>query len=172
MRSSKKIVLGGILSALSLIFLFAANVSPLFDLCLTVIASFAMFIGIIELGRKWAFIMYVVVSVLGFLIVPKQAPLLIFVFFLGYYPLIKSIAEQRRKRSVEYIIKFCVLNAASIICLILFKGILFPDTEVTPVMGVLYIIASNVIFIIYDKAITRLITVYTYKFRQKLNLGK
>lgn len=169
MSITKKIVLGGILSAFTLILLFFANLSNLFDICLVVIASMIMFVGVIELGRKWMLVMYAAVSILGILIIPIRAPLLMFVLFLGYYPFVKSLTEQLKRRSLEYLIKFVLFNLAAVICITLFRSLFFSDGILTNMMAVIFIIIGNGLFLLYDIVMTRLVTMYLYKIRPRFN---
>lgn len=168
MSTTKKIVLGGILSAFALILLFFANLSNLLDISFTVIASMVMFVGIIELGRKWMLVMYAAVSILGLLIIPIRAPLIMFIIFLGYYPFVKSLLEQTKSRAFEYIIKFLIFNAAAIICITLFKNLFFADSALTNMMAVIFILIGNAVFFIYDKVMTRLLTLYIYKIKPRM----
>ncbi len=169
MSNARKTALGGILAAFALILLFFANLSNVLDLCLVVIASMVMFAGAIELGRKWMLIMYAAVTVLGFLIIPIRAPLIMFALLLGYYPFVKSLTEQLKRRSVEYVIKFAVFNAAAAVCMIFFKSLFFDNLTLTNMMAVIFIIIANGLFLLYDIAMTRLVTVYMYKIRPKFN---
>ncbi len=168
MSKAKKTVLGGILSALALILLFFANLSNVLDICLLVIAGMVMFVGVIELGRKWMLIMYAAVTILGLIMIPVRAPLIMFALFLGYYPFVKSFTEQFKKRAAEYAVKFAVFNAAAAICMIFFKSLFFENASATNMMMIFFFIIANALFLLYDIAMTRLVTIYIYKIRPKL----
>ncbi|MBQ1436073.1 MAG: hypothetical protein IIZ19_09280 [Clostridia bacterium] len=168
MSKAKKTALGGILAAFALILLFLANLSNVLDICLVVIASMVMFVGVIELGRKWMLIMYAAVTLLALLLVPIRAPLIMFALFLGYYPFVKSLTEQLKQRSAEYVIKFAVFNAAAVICMVFFKTLFFENVTLTNMMAIIFVIIANGLFLLYDIAMTRLITMYMYRIRPKL----
>ncbi len=172
MSIAKKTGLGGMLAALSLLFLFLANITPLLDLCMAIISSFMIVVAMIEIGRKWAFMMFAAVSILGFFIVPIRAPLILFIVLLGYYPIVKSFAERQKRRLYEFLIKFAVFNAAFVICICFFKELIFFDAELTTTMTIAFLVIGNGIFLLYDFALTRLIAFYMYGIRPKLKLNR
>ena len=125
-------------------------------------------------GRPTATLVYVAVSILSLIIVPVKEAAFLFVGFFGYYPIIKSKLEQLRPRLIEYLVKFLIFNASVIGCYAILIYIMGIDEvlEETGMFGqyslLVLILLGNIMFIIYDFAITNLTYVYTSWFRPKI----
>ena len=55
---------------------------------------------VIEIGRKWAFTAYIVISILSIFILPDKETAMMFVGFFGYFPVLKSMIEQKLNKVV------------------------------------------------------------------------
>jgi riboflavin transporter FmnP len=63
--TTRALTLGGLLSALSLLFLVIGTVSPTADLSLYALSSLPVAIAVIELGQRRAWLVYLAVSLIG-----------------------------------------------------------------------------------------------------------
>ena len=99
---------------------------------------------------------------------------MLFVGFFGYYPVLKGKLEKIRVRLVEYLVKFVVFNVAMIanyLIIIYLFGIQDVLEEVGPLgqySVVLLLLMGNVVFFIYDVALSRIITAYREVLRKKI----
>lgn len=170
LNKTKKVAFCGIISALSIVVLLLAYF-PYLTYALPAIAGAFFVIVVAHLGVKWAFLTYLVTSVLAFVGVEKEA-MLIFVCFFGFYPIIKYLFEKMNKPIIEYILKFLVFN----ICVVLFYylstyifGISVEDfTSGLKYATLILLVAANITFLVYDIALNRVIALYFNRFHNKL----
>ena len=151
-KKSRFIAVCAMLAALSVAILYIASVSPTGRLGIVAASSLLGIAAVIEATVKGGCAVYVVTALLGFLIVPeKSAPLL--------YPIIKSIAENRQSRALEWLIKLLSANAALTAILLLFSGLvkdfLGLDWGMLPIYAVF-----NVCFVIFDIGVSKVIGLY------------
>ena len=173
MKPSVKVAFGAILTALSVILLFVGGITGTLDLAAAALASFCVIFAVIEMGYGSAFLVYAAASVLG-LLLPVKTPALFFAAFFGYYPLVKSFAE---KLSVilSYVIKLAVYSIAYFVMIALSLVVITEDiatgNNLILLYAALYLVCA-VILIIYDVALTRIITAYNVSLRKKLGINR
>ena len=173
MKTSSRIALGGIMGALSLLCLLL-TVFPYATYALPALASFFLFPVIIECGKKWGAAVYAATALLALLIVPDIEAKALYVSFFGMYPLLKSVAE-RVNRVAEWVIKLAAFNGAAVATYGVLLGLqLVPIADfavgslTTPIALAVLLAAGNVVFVIYDLGLTRVLSVYVYRFRPML----
>lgn len=168
MNKSRKMALGGILCAIIIIFLFLAGITNTIDLCLVLASSAVITIIIIELDKKYAFIMYAATAILCFFVIPHNMATILYIFFFGYYPIVKSLTEKQKSRVLEYIVKFANFTLALLVSIFLYKTLFFEGKDVSNIVFVLIIAAANAIFLIYDIALTKFVILYMMKLRKRI----
>jgi hypothetical protein len=173
LKNSAKIALSGVIVALCAAIMFLTGVFPIATYSLPAIAGFLMVVLVVETDFKTAMIAYTASSVLVYLISPDQEAKLMYIFFFGHYCILKSQIEKLNKRWLEYIIKLalfnvCIVSAYSII------AFLFGLDKLAESFGdfgkyslIVFLFFGNVIFVIYDFALTNLIAVYIKIIRPK-----
>lgn len=170
MKQSGKVALGGMLIALSVVILIP-SVLEVFSYTLPAIAGMLTMFAVVELDKKWAAGVYAATSILGLLLVPNKEAVVLYAVFFGYYPIIKAILESKLPRAAEYVTKFVIFNVAMILdFLVMTKIFGMPFDEFMGIEGetgawVKFIVPimlalGNLVFIVFDIAITRIITVY------------
>ena len=168
-----KLTLSAAIAAVSLVLMFLTGMFPLGTFALPCIAGVMITSIVIECGYKWAVAVYVVVAILAFVISSDKEAALYFVMLFGYYPLLKGIFEGKIKsKTTQYILKFAVFNVAVVAAFLLTTFFLSVPAEEFTIAGFyvpwVFLIAGNIFFIIYDKAVTSIITLYIHRFRGKL----
>ena len=84
MSKSGKIALGGLLTALGVVLMFLTGLIPIGTYALPAIAGVLLIVAVIEIGAKWAWMIYAAVAVLSLLFAAdKEAALLFVLFFPG-----------------------------------------------------------------------------------------
>ena len=119
-----------------------------------------------------------VVPVLMF--VPDKEVALVFVFLLGYYPLVKPRLERIRLPLVRGLCKLLLCNGAvlamyGLVLLLVPAGSISQELKTTALAVSLATLAmGNVAFLLYDRALHNLLQVYQLVWRPKLHkmLGK
>ena len=82
MRNSGKIALGGLISALCLVCMFLTGLIPFATIALPAIAGVLLIVVVIELGKRWALLVYAAVSLLSILLTADMEAKLLFILFL------------------------------------------------------------------------------------------
>lgn len=167
-NKSKRIAVGGILIALTIIVLFFATVLPTSRLALFTLSSFLVAVIVIEFGIKFAWIFYIACSILSFLSpIPNKIELIFYVAFFGYYPMVKFYVERINIIFIEYILKLLAFNVGLFLILKVAKEILFRDINIQVALWVLIVIAQ-IAFFLYDYLFTLFIQYYNNKLRRML----
>lgn len=169
-KSSFNVAMGGIVAALAVVLMFFTGVFPFATYALPALAGLLMVIIVIDYNAKWAVSVYVAVSILSLLITPDREAAMLFIAFFGYYPILKSVFE-KLPRVIEYVLKFLVFNVAIVGAYYVIINVFgMPDilSEFKEVGIPLMLGLGNVTFLIYDIAITKMITLYVKWFKPKI----
>ena len=179
MNTAKKIAFCSVLTAVSSVVLFIGGFIEIIDLTAAAIASLCVILGVIEFGYRYSFLIYSVSAVLSFLVLPGAArtPALYFAVFFGYYPILKSVAE-KAGIFLSWAIKILIFSAAYTVLSLLTAKIIFPQSdfglpqpETKWLLAVFYFICL-IVFILYDIALTRAITIYISRLRRAMGIDK
>jgi len=178
LKTSKTVALGGIISSLSLVCLALSSIFPFAEYSSPALAGILLVVLVIEINKKTALIAYLAISILSIFIMPNKEATIIFIGFLGYYPILKSFFEQFKSRFVEYLLKFLLFNIMIFASYFVIIN-LFGMTEILDEMssfsqyGIYGLVGlGNIAFLIYDFALTRLILTYIQKIKPKLRIKK
>ena len=171
---SFKVSLGGIVSALCLVSMFLTGIMPMLAYTLPALAGALLIIIVIEINMKWAFVTYASVGLLSIFITPDKEAAILFVLFLGYYPVLKSIIEKIKNRYIEWIVKLLCFNFSVIIAYTLIINV-FGMMVVFDEFGdfgqytfAILLALANIVFVIYDIALTKAISSYINWLRPKI----
>lgn len=167
---SARTAVGGIVSALSIVLMFLTSVIPSLTYALPAAAGILLTVIVIEIDKKWAFGVYAAVSLLSVLLIADKEAALMYIMFFGYYPILKGVFEGKLNPIVSWILKFAVFNIgvvlATIISVYVFN-IPFDEMEKYGIKAAIGLLAAgNVVFLIYDFAMTNLIKLYLLKWRK------
>lgn len=165
--------MGGIASALCLL-LMMLTIIPIATYTMPALAGMVLIVVVIENGYSTAWMVYVAVGFLSLFICPDKEAAMLFVGFFGYYPILKGKLEKIKKRSMEYLSKFSIFNLAMILnylVIIYLFGIQDILEDVGPLgkfSVLLLLLMGNVVFFVYDIALSRIITAYRMVLRKKI----
>lgn len=165
-RQAHGVAMGGMVTALSLILLVAAGIVPTMEFVFTAIAGILLIVAVLDLQMKWAWGIFVAVTLLGLLLCPDKSVVIFYLFFFGHYPLVKNYIERLHSRVLQWVLKLPLFN----ICLILAYLVvakLFGVSDAAMRYGYLITLAlANVAFVLYDIALSRLIVTYVLRLRK------
>lgn len=129
-----------------------------------------LIVVVIELGAGWAWPVYIASSILSLLIAGDKEAAMLFVVFFGYYPILKAYIERIRHKFVSYLLKFSVFNAAMVLAFFLSIRLLGVPEDSFTVFGIYlpwaFLIAGNLVFAVYDYAISTLVVLYFQRFHR------
>jgi len=163
LKKSKRIALSAILSALSVLFLYLGSVIEVLDLTTGAFASIIIVLAVIEIGGSSPWLIYAVTSVLSILLLPNKFPAVLYILFCGIYPILKEMYE-RLHYIITWLLKFSTFNTGFLFIITATKYILkLPDTDLN--FSIIVFIVGNITFLLYDIALSKLITVYLIKIR-------
>lgn len=169
-----KVALGGICSAVCLLAMFCSGFLPMLGYTIPTFAGFMMVVMIVETDKNWAIATYCAVSLLCIFVTPNYESTLLFILFMGYYPIMKFYLDQKKNKLLVRAVKFAVFNAAVILFYLAFKFIftavdMLEGMEMFGRYAVLVLwLFANLFFLIYDYALTQLINIYVNWFRKKI----
>lgn len=169
LNKTRVLALCSIFSALGVIILYLGSLIEIIDLSMAVVASLLVVIAVIEIGGIYPWLIYAVTSLISFLLLPNKFVAVVYLAFAGFYPILKAKIE-RVKGIVCALIKLGVFN----LCLLAAWGVakLFVIPFETVYGIAITAVALNLVFILYDFALTTLITRYICVWRKKLKIDK
>ena len=166
--SAKKMAVCAMLSALGTVLLTVGAFSGVLEISMAVIASIPCIIAVIEYGGSAPWMVYGVTSVLSVLLVPGALPSILYALFFGFYPILKEKFE-KKPRVISWVLKEVTFNI-SLTCIGV-AAVLFTLTTDNALLTPLYIgimaVLAEIVFVLYDIALTRLISIYIITLRKR-----
>ena len=146
---------------------------PIGTYALPALAGALLIPVVAEAGAGWAFRVYLAEALLTALLAADKEAALLFLLFFGYYPALKAVLERRlRSRALCAAVKLAVFNAAAVLefwAALRFLGV--PVQSYT-LFGrsapLLFLLFGNVVFLVYDYALSLLVVAYYGRFRAAL----
>lgn len=166
-----KISVCGVLAALSYCLLALGSIVEILDFSAVVIASFSIVFCVAEMGYSYAFLTYGVTSLISVLLLPgSRFAALVYICFGGVYPILKSFIERNRNKLIQILLKVLYVNAAAL-GIWFISSWLIPDNEyLDKIILIAFVGLINFAFWLYDVLITRVVTMYMFKWRKQLNI--
>lgn len=168
MKKSKKIALCAILSAFSVLALFAGAVIDVLSMTMTAIASLFVVIVMIEVGNPYPYLVWGVTSALSMILLPNKLPAILYLLFGGIYPILKAQFE-RLHPVISWILKLSVINTALLLIVTATKYIFYlNDSSID--FTVPFLVLGNAALVLYDIALTKIVLLYIVKIRHHMGL--
>ena len=170
MKNTKKITLCGMVASLSIVIMLTSYF-PYLTYAIPALAGIFMMVPLIECGVSWSIGTYVASSAIIFITGETEAKIL-YILFLGYYPILKSLIERLRKQVIEWVLKFVCFNIAAVVFYYVSSmlfAVSFDDFGDFGKYGALIFLAvCNVVFVLYDIGISRVASYYMYALHDKV----
>ena len=166
-KSTRRLTVSAMMTALGVVFLYLACIFPTGQLGFAAVASLFGVAAVVECGIPAGLMVYVGTSLLGLLLLPDKAMVYLFMIFFGLYPVVKSLIERLKKLAPEWALKLLVFNAALCAARFLLKGLALPE-KVLSFHPVSVFVLGNLVFILYDIGLTRLIAVYIARISKRI----
>lgn len=170
MKKTKITALSGMLAALTVLFLFFGSVVQIFAYVAPLISGLIMIILINNVNKRSAWTVFVVSSLVAVFLLPYKECALTYVFFFGWYPMVKDSFDKIKIKILRIVAKFAVYNVAvvfsQLVCIYVF-GI--PFDNVFGVWGiVILLLLANLLFALYDRLFVLLSFIYMKKYYSKV----
>ena len=174
-RKSWAMAYCGMAAALCVALMLLGAVVPVLMFIAPAVASLLIATVCMECGMKMALTAYGAVSLLSLLFVPDKEVALVFVFLLGYYPLVKPKLERIRPKLLRGACKLLLCNGAvlamyGLVLLLVPAGSISQELRTTALAVSLATLAmGNVAFLLSERAIQNLLQLYRLVWQPKLH---
>lgn len=168
---TKYLTVSAMLTALGVILLGLGSLINTLDLTVAALASILCVWAVIEMGKTYAWMIWLVTSFLAILLLPRKTPGC-FYLFIGLYPILKERLE-RLPRAVEWVLKIVIFHAMIALCWLVLR--IFVPEEAALEFGWLLLATyalALVAFLLYDYALTKLISFYLQKLQKRIGLKR
>jgi len=171
----KYITVSSMLSALAVVVLALGSLIDTMDLSIAAIAGIFCYYAVLEIGGIFPYLIYLVTSTLGILLIPNKSPAVLFLAFFGIYPILKPLLEKLNK-ILSYVIKFVLFHfsvaLAFGISYLFFPSIIdsWKEDVSTKAMWVILYLLALVVFVLYDYCFTLFARLYESKFKKYLHI--
>ncbi len=166
--SAKKLALCAMMAALGIVLLYLGSFLNVLDISAAVLASLLCIAAVIEYGGSAPWMIYGVTAILSLLLLPNKSPAVFYTLFFGFYPIIKEKLE-KLPRILSWVLKLIVFNVC--LALLAVSSIyllgLADSTLFTPLLIAVTLVLCEAVFLLYDIALTRLLTFYIVKLRSR-----
>ena len=171
MKKSKQIALCSMLAALSLTLMFLGSIIWAFTYIAPLVSSLIMVIICDTAGKRSAFITYLAVSIIALFFLPDKECALTYVFFFGYYVIIKGSIERIKPKALSYFVKLLIYNIGIITSqLLLVYAFRIPFEGFWGIWGiVILILVSNFVFVAYEIMLNKVLILYECKYKSKIH---
>ena len=158
----------GMAAALCVALMLLGAVIPIAMFIAPALAGFLIATVCVECGRTMALTAYAAVSLLALFFVPDKEVALIFVFLLGYYPLVKPRFDRIRPAVLRC--NASVLAMYGLLLVLIPAGSISQELRTTAWIVTLSTLAmGNVAFLLYDRALHNLLMLYRLVWQPKLH---
>ena len=167
----KRIVISGVLVALSVIILYLGCAIEVLDITMSAIVSLLVVVIVIEMGYSYAWLTYIASAIISVILLPQKSPAIFYACFMGFYPILKSYIERIGSGLVRWIIKLIVGNVAIGLMLAILLIFIPDEFEGGAMLLITYALALAA-FVMYDIALSKLITLYFKMIRDRIKIYK
>lgn len=130
----------------------------------------------LEFDKKTSFISYIAVSFLSLILVADKEAVLVFIFFFGNYPIVKSYIERLTNIVVSYLIKLVYFN--TVVMLIYYLSIFMLGMgdlvegydDIAHLIEIGLLVLGNFVFFFYDYTLTIFVPYYFSKIKPKFKI--
>ncbi|MDR1466946.1 MAG: hypothetical protein LBI55_00765 [Oscillospiraceae bacterium] len=172
MFKSAKIAFCGSMTALSVAIMLISGFFAAGFYSFPALSGVILSIVVLEIGLKWGLLSFFSTSFLSLLLVPNKESSVIFTMFFGYYPIIKVYIDGVKSKILKIFYKILVFNVASVLEFFISTKILIIPEESYNLFGIstplFLLFIGNVVFWIYDRAVSNLIIAYLSKYSKKV----
>lgn len=166
--------MGGLVTAAAIAILFLGSIIPFATFASPALAALCVLYFCLEFTAGTAAVVYAAIAVLAVLLVPDKEQAFLFVCVFGFYPVVKKLVERRLPKLFGLLIKMLYFNGT--ICglyyvltrLFVLEVVRSEFAEYTTVMLIVMLVMGNIMFYLYDIALTRVSFLYFAKLKPRL----
>lgn len=164
---ARRIAFLSMLTALGVVILYVASFIEVLDMSAAVLASLICAIAVIEYGKAAPWLLWGATSALSIILLPNKLGALMYAAFFGIYPVLKEKIERGIARKLwQWVCKVVLFNVAIFVIIMLTKWVVGIENEPL-ILEIAYFLLANFTLVLYDIAMTRMITFYIVKLRKR-----
>lgn len=174
MKNTSLTALGGIITALSIVFMFLSSLIPFMTYVVPAFAGLLLIVTVNEVELKWSFYIYAAVSLLSLLVIADKEAAVMYVFFFGYYPFVSKLLDDEVKtKLLNKLLKFLIFNVGVVVGYLLIIYVFAIPIEEMEEFGkytnIVLLALGNVVFVFYDIVVNNLTIIYNKIWHKRLN---
>ncbi len=169
-KKTRVMALSSLFVALSVVILYLGCFMEVVDLTVCAVASLLVLLAVIEMGKGTATLIWITASVLSFLLLPNKFIAVEYSLLMGVYPLVKAFAE-RLPRWIAWLVKLLFVNVALGLMVVLGHFVFAYPIESVWLLVATFAVAT-VAGVVFDIALTRLLTLYLIRLRSVLRIER
>jgi hypothetical protein len=162
----------GIITAFSFVMMGIAGIFHLSMYFSPMISGAVISIIVKEINAKWGFTVFLAVSILSVLFVANKETVLFFILIFGHYPIFKIQIDRLKNKILILVIKMIIFNLSAAIGFFIAIKVIGLPKAMFELFGVympfLLLVLGNIVFFIYDRALSNLVKVYDYHFHDRV----
>lgn len=166
MKNTKKLAFSSLMVALGVAFMYVGALFEVLDISTAALASVCVLLVLTELGGRYAWLTFAVTGVLSLILLPTKTAAILFLGFLGFYPMAKSFFERKFRGWRCLVLKILLLNVCTCLMLLAVRYVVAEALW----FEIMTLIIVNIVFVVYDVALTRLLGAYVFVWRKKLKM--
>lgn len=170
-RRTVRLAVTAFMAALSFVVLFLGVSLGIADLSALMISSFGVVFCLLEMGGCYPYLVWLVTSALAFILLPDKLVFFEYFLFAGIYPVIKFRAARCRP-VIGWVIKLASFNAALCACAVISVYVLGLPADVGLSLGGLLYLVGNVLFVLYDMALSSVSAFYILRLRRVIGADR
>lgn len=156
--NTKEIARGGLLTAAAVVLLYIGGTVTYIGPAACLVAGVTSAVPLLRRARlKTAVTLYLAVSILSALLVPRKIEVAAYILFCGLYPIVKFCVECYVPRRRQMDLKLAYFNIMLVIAATLAIFVFLPQFSLSGFRLLVVWVAANIVFVIYDVALSRLI---------------
>lgn len=165
----------GVFGALSVVVMLLGSIIPIAIYIAPALAALLVVLAMEECGKKMAGTLYLAVSIISLLFVPDREVSFVYVFLLGYYPLIRDKLDRLTPKWKSIGAKLMLFNVSLLVAYGLLLLMFFPGWEQMQRMTAEWVITTviwllgNLSFYLFDRAIPIMLLVYRIRMKPRLH---
>ncbi len=161
----------GVMSALSVVLIVFGGVFTPLSYFMPIASGLLMIIMCSSIGNSGALFVFFSTSVLSLILCADKECALLYVFFFGWYPLVKDKLNKIKKSLLRIPLKFIIFNAAMVLVELVVTFVFkIPWDNSLGKAGLIILIAlANLLFFVYEKLIIMLERIYIRKYKSHVD---
>lgn len=161
MKPVKAITFCAVIAALASVIMLASYI-PYITYASAALAGLVFIVLVIEQSKRWAFLAFLVTAIFAALFAEPYSKVL-FICFLGYYPILKAILDQIKNSALRVALKLLCFNASAALSFFALNYVVSVPFERIPFKNIYIaaaVLVANLIFLLYDYGINGVVQFY------------